>query len=1004
MKPKQSQAEAAQPLSVEDVLRAEATAIAVGAKLDRQEGTELYRALNHRNFGALCLSGGGIRSAAFALGVIEALAAHPRDSKGNPVDAPAKSLLRRFHYLSTVSGGGYIGSWLSAWVKRDGFPLVWQNLVDMRTRPEREPVQIGWLRAYSNYLTPRLGIFSADTWAAVALTVRNLLLNWLIIVPALCVVLLGIKWLAFGAFVSSTAAMPLRLLLGLATVLSVGGLAFATFSRPSRWKTKDEREGSGARDALPRDDENKRAAPGAGQPLFLLLGLGPSLLSAALLTLCLMSNSVSIMLPRATLLGAGVLAGALIYALSWLLGWIAAEVIPLLRQKFKRESGAFSFRDFIAWLVAGAIYGALIAFGIDLLVRYTSLFTSSDAARVLVLIVCGIPWIVTSQLTAEMIFVGLTSWQPKSDEDREWFGRSTGWFAVVAIGWTVVFSLVLIGSAALSQVYHPIAAKVASWGIAGVTAAAGAATAILGKSSITPAFGQPASNTGLSYKRILVFTAPLFLIGLVIGLSTLLDALLLSDSFLKSPLMSDRASGEAMAAWKTDLSWLFGGTVIFLGIAFLASYYVNINRFSLHALYRNRLIRAFLGASNTERRRPNRFTGFDQADNIAMHELWPPKSDSVWQPFHVVNIALNVVSARRLAWQERMARPFTVSPLHSGTGSIDEPGYRPSRRYGHEKEGISLGTALAISGAAVSPNMGYNSSPLVTLTLALFNVRLGWWLGNPIKKKYTTYDRQAPRFALLPLLAEMFGWTTDDRRYVYLSDGGHFDNLGLYEMVRRRCRFIVVSDAGCDPKFEFEDLGNAVRKIWLDLGVSITFKGLNDLKRRADKDVKYADDQPPFHAVGTIDYDVADRPTDPKTGAVIPNVPNSEDAAATALPDSKDSGSKKGYILYLKAAYHANRIENVGIRNYAMAHPEFPHEGTLDQFFSESQFESYRVLGYNTMDAVLKQAFKQGRDPSIEEMFENLPRTLIKTGPADSKTPRRRRAQARKPSPATRPD
>jgi hypothetical protein len=283
-------------------------------------------------------------------------------------------------------------------------------------------------------------------------------------------------------------------------------------------------------------------------------------------------------------------------------------------------------------------------------------------------------------------------------------------------------------------------------------------------------------------------------------------------------------------------------------------------------------------------------------------------------------------------------------------------------------------------------------------------VRLGWWLGNPIKKKYTTYDRQAPRFALLPLLAEMFGWTTDDRRYVYLSDGGHFDNLGLYEMVRRRCRFIVVSDAGCDPKFEFEDLGNAVRKIWLDLGVSITFKGLNDLKRRADKDVKYADDQPPFHAVGTIDYDVADRPTDPKTGAVIPNVPNSEDAAATALPDSKDSGSKKGYILYLKAAYHANRIENVGIRNYAMAHPEFPHEGTLDQFFSESQFESYRVLGYNTMDAVLKQAFKQGRDPSIEEMFENLPRTLIKTGPADSKTPRRRRAQARKPSLATRPD
>ena len=223
-----------------------------------------------------------------------------------------------------------------------------------------------------------------------------------------------------------------------------------------------------------------------------------------------------------------------------------------------------------------------------------------------------------------------------------------------------------------------------------------------------------------------------------------------------------------------------------------------------------------------------------------------------------------------------------------------------------------------------------------------------------------------------------------------------------------------MSDAGCDPKFEFEDLGNAVRKIWLDLGVSVTFEGLNDLKSRADKDVKYGKYQPPFHAVGIIHYDAADRPIDPKTGAMIPNVPNSEKAAAadrsaeakSASPAPKGSSSKKGYILYLKAAYHAHRLENVGIRNYAMAHPEFPHEGTLDQFFSESQFESYRVLGFTTMDAVLEQALKRmkSRDPSIEELFEKFPETLIKTAPDNSKTPRRRRAHARNPSPATRSD
>jgi hypothetical protein len=85
----------------------------------------LYRWLNGLDRSALCLSGGGIRSGAFALGVIQALAAHPRRPDGNPVETPEKSLLGKFHYLSTVSGGGYIGSWLSAWLARTGFSTVW---------------------------------------------------------------------------------------------------------------------------------------------------------------------------------------------------------------------------------------------------------------------------------------------------------------------------------------------------------------------------------------------------------------------------------------------------------------------------------------------------------------------------------------------------------------------------------------------------------------------------------------------------------------------------------------------------------------------------------------------------------------------------------------------------------------------------------------------------------------------------------------------------------------
>ena len=245
---------------------------------------------------------------------------------------------------------------------------------------------------------------------------------------------------------------------------------------------------------------------------------------------------------------------------------------------------------------------------------------------------------------------------------------------------------------------------------------------------------------------------------------------------------------------------------------------------------------------------------------------------------------------------------------------------------------------MAISGAAASPNMGYHSAPSITFLMALLNVRLGWWLGNPGTEGEKTYRRESPSFAIRPLLSEMFGLTTDTNRYIYLSDGGHFENLGLYEMVRRRCRLIVVSDAGCDPKFEFADLGNAVRKIALDLGVRISFQGVENLATRPagrSADV-------PYYAIGTIHY-----------------------AAA-------DGGGQDGVILYIKPAYHG--IENLGIRSYAAANPEFPHQGTGDQFFSESQFESYRALGFEITDSALSALFghRPPKDWTVAAMVEAL--------------------------------
>jgi hypothetical protein len=114
------------------------------------------------------------------------------------------------------------------------------------------------------------------------------------------------------------------------------------------------------------------------------------------------------------------------------------------------------------------------------------------------------------------------------------------------------------------------------------------------------------------------------------------------------------------------------------------------------------------------------------------------------------------------------------------------------------RRGISLGSALAISGAAAHPNQGYHSSPLVAFLMTLFNVRLGWCSAIPGMLVPARGISEAPRTRRSRLFAEALGNTTDSYANVNLSDGCHLDNLGLYEMILRRCRHIVVIDAGCD--------------------------------------------------------------------------------------------------------------------------------------------------------------------------------------------------------------
>ena len=396
-------------------------------------------------------------------------------------------------------------------------------------------------------------------------------------------------------------------------------------------------------------------------------------------------------------------------------------------------------------------------------------------------------------------------------------------------------------------------------------------------------------------------------------------------------------------AWNWHLLSLLA---VFIGLFLFLSCRVNLNEFSMNLFYRNRLVRAYLGASDSTRK-PSPFTGFDPDDDLHLKSF---RADNCYSgPLPLINCALNLVSGKDLAWQERKAESFVLTPLRCGfdtwleqmdlkdeyspvrrSAAVQKYGFRPTAKFGFSDLGLRLGTAISISGAAASPNMGYHSSPSLAFLMTLFNVRLGFWAGNPRHDK--TWMRPGPTVGLLYLLAELFGQTDDEARYVYLSDGGHFENLGLYELVKRRCKYIIASDADSDGSYAFGDIGNAIRKIREDIGVEIelnidpVFPGVpiaTSGPSRANG-AGYGADNNEFSewhwGIGKIRYGLVD--------------PNAED----------------GILVYLKTSITGDEPSDV--INYRRQHSEFPHESTANQWFTESQFESYRRLGQHVVESL----------------------------------------------------
>jgi hypothetical protein len=548
-----------------------------------------------------------------------------------------------------------------------------------------------------------------------------------------------------------------------------------------------------------------------------------------------------------------------------------------------------SGRDMTKLTAARTVGGGV--FGVVLLLSFHALgglvrVTGDDRYA----IVIGLLIFVTADLAGGTVFSALSSRISRMDDAMEWSARAGGWLFAAGVAWGIYATLVLLDP-------ETVFADALGFGnklLLTIGGLSGLGAALFGYSQKTSSGGKSAQsnnqNKGINWNGIAVLAAIVFFIVLIWECSYFFDQVVFGESF--AGLVERRLVG---AEQFRSFCVVFFVLVIW---SFAASYFINVNKFSLHGFYRNRLIRSYLGASNLNRR-PNAFTGFDQADNIDMGSLHSEK------PLLIINTALNLVHGDNLAWQERKASSFTMSRIASGNPAL---GYRLSSKYG---QAVSLGTAIAISGAAVSPNMGYHSSPVLTFAMTLFNARLGWWLGNPRRE---AWDLGGPRQAFWAFLLELLGLTDDTQRFIYLSDGGHFENLGVYEMLRRRCRTIVAIDAGCDPSMGFEDLGNLVRKARIDLGVEINFNGtlqslIGDPRRLRSVNKPNAS-KPAYCAVGEVSY---------------PGI------------------EERGALIYVKATVHGDEPEDV--RSYYAAHPEFPHESTADQFFTESQFESYRRLG-----------------------------------------------------------
>lgn len=777
-----------------------------------QLAREPFVARIDHNLVGLALSGGGIRSATFNLGLLQGL--------------NRQGILELFDYLATVSGGGYLGGWWSAWrsrneregsrfseVLRPTKPLskpatreeqpsrrtwlasraraIWSRVrraggasgeadtgpkqqgpsppALVRGMPPHESREVRHLREFGRFLAPRWGVTHIETGLLVVAVVSALVPGVLTALSVAVLVVFG--WAAIASAVLGPAWWTPHLLSGL-TLLFL-------FWAEHTWRRRD------------------RAEPKAKAPVTALL--------------------------------AGVSAGAVILLSSpGLRGlWGAPRTDAVFKALWPRL-----FEPVVPLLSAAAVL---------VVARFlSSTFVTDHSARtrragvdrtISRLLLASATWSALAALWAIARRLGqepLVLWSP----------------AVVSAGSATLFALLQ-----RAQALTPSPAPRGGW----VEAV------------------RERGPSALSYVALAAF---LVTAGLLLQARNVVTLVVV--------------------------------VVVALVVVVVALFFFDPAEVGLHAFYRSRIARAYLGASIEPAGSEACFVDECEDDDVPLDGL--PKT----APLHLVCCTANDLSGDPLTTLARRGRSAVLSTHGVSMGDLFGKWTTAS---------MGLASALTASGAAINSNMGSKSrtlGPAGTFLIAALNLRLGLWITRG--RHWSARPPASPDWAPASqkevpgwfFFSELFGRTRAEPGAValHLSDGGHFDNLGLYELVRRHCRYVIVSDCGHDPRGESADLGNAVRRIREDFGVDIEI-GTGQMRKAGSYHRQHV-------AIGTIHYG----------------------------PDDK------GVLVVVKPSLTSD--EPPDVLEYSVSHPAFPQETTGDQFFDEEQWEAYRRLGEHVAETVFR--------------------------------------------------